>query len=65
MTPRNKLILSNLIAVVIVTMILLALTACDGCIMGEASEACIMRSVHATETAGAKMFHLQLTEAAR
>ena len=66
MKPRNSLKLAFFIAVILLSFALLAaLASCDGCILGEASEACIMRSVHATETAGAKQFHIQLTEAAK
>ena len=66
MTPPNKFKLAYFLLVIAFAFALLAaLVSCDGCILGEASEACIMRSVHATETAGAKQFHIQLTEAAK
>lgn len=67
MKPRNKLIFAYFPIVIVLAFgaLILALSGCDGCIMGEASEACIMRSVYATETSAAREFHIQLTEAAR
>lgn len=39
----------------------LSLTGCDPCGSWNVSEACIMQSVHATETYGAKQWHTQAT----
>ena len=67
MTRPNKLKLSYFLAVIAFAFTLLAaLVSCDGCPPDwNVTECQIMRTVRQTETAGAREFRIQLTEAAR
>ena len=61
----RKLMIWFCLTLTVITILLISLTSCNPCVLGDACEAGVMQPINATLTSAAGEWHIQQTEMAK